>query len=240
MNAAEYGGEPVDVRSLMAEVNDAARRSGSTYWQVNVDVLRTLSYSYAGRIEQAERMAEAAMRNARRSANPSTVAWALFASGMATEPRDAYAAEALFGDALDRSRSVENEWIGAMCGTRLASLRRRRGAWPDAMQLVAQLLAVWDRAGHRSHLWGAVRQAALCLVEAGDHEHAVLLHEAAGHARLQVPALPGESMADRACIERAVATLADGDRRRLAVTGAGLDEGAAVRLANERMANFSR
>jgi predicted ATPase/class 3 adenylate cyclase len=240
MNAAEYGGEPVDVRSLMAEVTDAAHRSASTYWQVNVNVLRTLSYSFAGRIEQAERMAEAAMLNARRSENPSTIAWALFASGMAIEGRDAEAAEALFGDALDRSRSVENGWIGAMCGTRLASLRRRRGAWPDAMQLVAQLLDVWDRAGHRSHLWGAVRQAALCLAEAGDHEHAVLLHDAAGLARLQAPALPGESMNDRACIQRAVATLADGDRRRLAVTGAGLGEGVAMRLASERMAAFSR
>jgi predicted ATPase len=235
MNAAEYGGEPVDVRTLMAEVDDAAQRSASTYWQVNSDVLRSLSHCYSGRADRAEREADVALRHARNSENPSTIAWALFACGMATELVDREAAEALFDDALDRARSVENGWIGAMSATRLASLRRRRGAWPDAMQLVTQLLDVWDRAGHRSHLWDAVRQAALCLAVAGDHEHAVMLHHAADHARLRAPALPDEAEDDRGCIEHATAMLIDTDRRRAQRMGAGLDEAAAVRLARERV-----
>jgi len=74
-------------------------------------------------------MAASAVAIARASENPSTIAWALFAKGMATESVDTDHAEALFEDGLERARSVENGWVGAMCSTRLASLWRRRGAW---------------------------------------------------------------------------------------------------------------
>ena len=103
------------------------------------------------------------MATARQSANPSTIAWALFAKGMAVEPLDPEHAEALYEDGLDRARSVEDGCIGAMCTTRLASLRRRRGLWADALLLVRELFDTWGRAGHRSHLWSAVRQAATAL-----------------------------------------------------------------------------
>jgi hypothetical protein len=120
----------------MREVLEVTRQSDSAYWQVNADVLRVLAYGFAGRAEQAQAMAASAMATARESANPSTIAWALFAKGMAVEPVDPEHSEALYEDGLDRARSVENGWIGAMCTTRLASLRRRRGMWADALVLV--------------------------------------------------------------------------------------------------------
>ncbi len=235
MNSAEYGGAAVDVRALMAEVMDATRRIASPYWQVNADVLRVLSYAFSGRVEPAEAMADAAMATARRSENPSTVAWAFFAKGMAVELTDVDHAESLFEDGLERARSVENGWIGAMCSTRLASLRRRRGSARDAMALVAELVDTWDRAGHRAHLWAAIRQAALCLAEVGDDEHAVVLLEAASLATLQAPQLPVEAVDDRACIDRLRARVDPAEWRRRASRGGGMGADAAMRVARERI-----
>ena len=235
MNSAEYGGTAVDVRLLMTELLDVTLASESPYWQVNADVLRVLSYAFAGRADHARDMANLAMGNARRSENPSTLAWALFAKGMAMELVDVDHAEALFEDALERARSVENGWIGAMCSTRLASLRRRRGSWPDAMAMVGELLDTWDRAGHRSHLWAAVRQAALCLADAGDHATAVLLYVAALTPQLQAPQLPVEAADDTACVERVRAAVGDAQWNRWASRAADLDQVDAVRLAREHM-----
>ncbi|MBI4934542.1 MAG: adenylate/guanylate cyclase domain-containing protein [Actinobacteria bacterium] len=235
MNSAEYGGMAVDVRALMAEVLDVTKDSASPYWQVNADVLRVLAYSFAGRPEQAQSMASAAMMTARRSENPSTIAWALFAKGMAVEPTDSEHAEALYEDGLERSRSVENGWIGAMCTTRLASLRRRHGGWADAMMLVRELFDTWGRAGHRSHLWSAVRQAALCLADAGDAEHAAMLHRATTLTELHAPQLPTEAQDDAACLERAKAAAAPGEWVRWEARGADLDQLAAVQMATARM-----
>jgi predicted ATPase/class 3 adenylate cyclase len=236
MNSAEYGGTAVDVRSLMADLLEVSRESDSLYWQVNADVLRALAHSFSGRAPQAAEMANNAMVTARRSENPSTIAWALFAKGMATELVDADHAEALFDDALELARSVENGWVGAMCSTRLASLRRRRGSWPDAMVMVAELLEIWGRAGHRSHQWAAVRQAALCLADAGDDSHALMLYEATSLTELHAPRLPVEVDADATCIGRVRESVSGDERRRWVARGADLDQAAAVRMAKDRMA----
>jgi hypothetical protein len=180
-------------------------------------------------------MAASAMATARESANPSTIAWALFAKGMAMEPVDPEHAEALYEDGLDRARSVENGWIGAMCTTRLASLRRRRGMWADALVLVSELFDTWGRAGHRSHLWSAVRQAALCLADAGDVEHAAMLHGATTLTQLTAPQLPTEAADDRACFERAEAAVSPVEWHRWVGRGADLDQAAAVQLAITRI-----
>jgi hypothetical protein len=240
MNSAEYGGTVVDVRSLMAELLDVTRASDSPYWQVNADVLRVLAYSFAGRAEQAQSMAATAMATARNSENPSTIAWALFAKGMAVEPTDPEHAEALYEDGLERARLVENGWIGAMCTTRLASLRRRRGVWPDAMMLVRELFDTWGRAGHRSHLWSAVRQGALCLAEAGDAEHAAMLHRATTLAAQQAPQLPTEAADDADCLDRTRALVAQSEWARWESRGADLDQPAAVQMATARMEHALR
>jgi len=234
MNAAEYGGTVVDVRTLMAEVLEVTRESAHPYWTVNADVLRVLAHGFAGRPQQAQVVAGQAMATARLSANPSTMAWALFAKGTAVEPLDPEHAEALYEDALERARSVENGWIAAMCTTRLASLRRRRGMCPDALVLVRELFDIWSRAGHRAHLWSAVRQSALCLADAGDVEHAAMLDHAARLAELRSPQLPVEAADDAACLARAHDAVTPVEWARWESRGADLDQPAAVQLAIER------
>lgn len=159
---------------------------------------------------------------------------------MAIEPTDAEHAEDLYEGGLEQARSVENGWIGAMCTTRLASLRRRRGVWPDAMMLVRELFDTWSRAGHRSHLWSAVRQAALCLADAGDAEHAAMLHRATTLTELQAPQLPVEAADDAACLDGARAQVSPTEWVRWEARGADLDQPSAVQMAATRMEHALR
>ena len=214
MNSAEYGGEAVDVRALMIEMLQITRESSSPYMQVNADGMRLLSMAFAGRVDQAVDLSTVVMKTARDADNPSTLAWAMFVKGVAVEGVDVDHAEALFEDALERARSVDNGWIGAMCGTRLASLRRRRGGWADALSLLVELLDTWERAGHRAHLWGAIHQVALCRAESGDLQHAAMLHEASNSSAMRTPKLPVERADDAACLERARASVDASEWRR--------------------------
>jgi predicted ATPase len=235
LNAAEYGGTTTDVRGLIQEVIELSAASASPYWQTNVDVVRSLGLSFAGRSAPALDLAERAMARARESENPSTMAWALFGRAVATELVDAELAEGLLDESLDRARSVDNLWIGSLCTTRLASMRRRRGSVRDAMLMVLELLDTWERAGHRSHLWSAIQQAALCLADSGDAETAVRLYHAAAAARLRLPLLPADTEDLAAALDALRARVGDDRMRRWEGRAAGLDQAAATRLARERL-----
>ncbi|HEY5172805.1 MAG TPA: NB-ARC domain-containing protein, partial [Acidimicrobiia bacterium] len=145
LNSAEYGSDTTDMRDVMSEVITLSNESANPYWQTNVDVVRSLGHSFAGRSGPAVALANRAFAKARESENPSTIAWALFGRAVATELFDVEHAEALLDDCLVRARSVDNRWIEAMCLTRLASLRRRSGAVLDAMTMVLELLDTWER-----------------------------------------------------------------------------------------------
>jgi predicted ATPase/class 3 adenylate cyclase len=235
MNSAEYGGAEVDVRALMLEMLEITRQSSSPYWQVNADGMRVLSLAFAGRTEQGIEMAATVMAAARASENPSTLAWAMFIKGMVIEGVDVDHAEALFEEGLERARSVENGWVGAMCSTRLASLRRRRGSWADALTMLSELLDTWERAGHRAHLWAAINQVALCLADAGDLQHAAMLHEASNSSVMRAPKLPAERADDEACLARAREAAGESQWRRWAFRGTDLDQVAAVALARQQL-----
>ena len=94
-----------------------------------------------------------------------------------------------------------------------------------------ELFDTWGRAGHRSHLWSAVRQAALCLADAGDIEHAAMLHRATTLTELRSPQLPVEAADDAACLDRARDAASAAEWTRWEARGADLDQLAAVQLA---------
>jgi hypothetical protein len=235
LNAAEYGATGSDVRSVMQEVVEVSSESASPYWQTNVDVVQSLGRSFAGRSAQALELANRALARARESENPSTLAWALFGRAVATELVDPEYAEALFDDSLARARSVENRWIEALCITRLASTRRRRGSVRDAMTMVLELLDTWERAGHRSHLWSAVGQAALCLADADDAETAVMLHHAASAAQLALPMLPADTEDLAVALDQLQRSVGEDQMRRWRGRADGLDQAEATRLARDRL-----
>jgi predicted ATPase/class 3 adenylate cyclase len=235
LNSAEYSSATTDMRNVMSEVITLSNESANPYWQTNVDVVRSLGHSFAGRGGPAVELANRALAKARESENPSTIAWALFGRAVATELFDVEHAEALLDDCLVRARSVDNRWIEAMCSTRLASLRRRSGAVLDAITMVLELLDTWERAGHRSHVWSAVRQAALCLADAGDPTTAVILNQAAAAAQLALPQLPADAEDLASALHKIRLDFGEDQMRRWAARADGLDQADAVRVARERL-----
>ncbi len=235
MNASEYSSAPTDMRAVMAEVTELSNESANPYWQTNASVVRSLGLSFAGRHGPALELANSALAKAHESGNPSAIAWALFGRAVATELFDVEYAEALLDDCLVRARSVENTWIEAMSSTRLASLRRRSGAVFDAMAMVLELLDTWERAGHRSHVWSALRQAALCLADAGDPATAIMLNQAAASAQLALPLLPADAEDLAAAYEKIRLDAGEDQMRRWAARADGLDQGEAIRVARERL-----
>jgi hypothetical protein len=223
------------MRAVMSEVTELSNESANPYWQSNADVLRSLGQSFAGRSGPALELANSGLAKAHASGNPSAIAWARFGRAVAIELFDVQYAEALLDDCLVRARAVDNRWIEAMSSTRLASLRRRSGAVFDAMAMVLELLDTWERTGHRSHVWSALRQAALCLADAGDSATAIMLDQAAASAQLALPLLPAdaEDLAD--AHEKIRLDVGEGQMRRWAARAYGLDQGEAIRVARERL-----
>lgn len=198
-NSARYSDAGREAPDVFREIVEISQALGDPYWLVNIDVLQSIGQSLFGRPERAHSSAVAALRRAREVVNPSSIAWAMFALGLAIEPSDPEHAEEVLDDGLAHARSVDNRWVGAMCTARLVSVRRRLRGALEAVPLLLELLDTWERAGHRSQLWASLDQAALCLAELGDDAAAITIHRAAATARLAMPPLPSDASAmDRA------------------------------------------
>jgi hypothetical protein len=80
----------------------------------------------------------------------------------------------------------------------------------------------------------------LCLAEAGDAEHAAMLHRATTLAAQQAPQLPTEAADDADCLDRTRALVAQSEWARWESRGADLDQPAAVQMATARMEHALR
>ena len=183
---------PLDVFAAAAEYQ---RARPELYFHVNVDTTNSIMATWLGQQEDAERRALRAVRSARESENPSSLAFGLWALGAALDPVDPLHAESLLGMALDEARGVGNGWVTALVQMSLASLRRRTGGPSDAVPVLRDLLELLWRAGHRSHLWTTVRLSALVLGDLGEDELCLGLHASVAAASMSMPPTPGDARA---------------------------------------------
>jgi predicted ATPase len=234
-NSARYSDAGRAAPDVFREIVELSEALGEPYWLVNVDVLQSIGRSLAGLPDRAHVAGIAALERARSVGNPSSIAWAMFALALAIEPSDPEHAEEVLDDALTHARSVDNRWVGAMCMARLVSVRRRLRGAVEALPLLMELLDLWERAGHRSHLWSSLDQAALCLAELGDDAAAITIHRAATTAQLAMPPLPGDARAmddalDRIRVDHGDDAVATWSRR-----ATGLDLAGTLALASRRL-----
>ncbi len=75
----------------------------------------------------------------------------------------------------------------------LASLRRRTSSAIDAATVLADLLDLLGRAGHRTHLWSTLRLCVPVLADLGDEELAVAVAAWLRDVGLAMPALPADA-----------------------------------------------
>jgi hypothetical protein len=165
------------------------------YFHVNVDTQNSIMSTWLGDTEAATRRAIRAVRLARESKNPSSLAFALWALGSALETEDEPQAETLLGNALDVAREVDNGWLTAIVQMSLASLRRRSSSPIDAVPILIDLLDLLWRAGHRSHLWATLRLCGLVLGDLGEDALAVQTRSWVSSAQSAMPPLPVDAAA---------------------------------------------
>ena len=197
-NATVYSGAGAAPPDIFAELASYQRSRPELYFHVNVDTQNSIMSTWLGDTEAATRRAIRAVRSARESKNPSSLAFALWALGSALEADDEPQAETLLGNALDVAREVDNGWLTALVQMSLASLRRRSSSAIDAVPILADLLDLLWRAGHRSHLWATLRLCGLVLGDLGEDALAVQIRSWVSSAQLAMPPLPVDAVAIKA------------------------------------------
>lgn len=194
-NATVYSGAGAPPLDVFAELAAYQRGRPELYFHVNVDAQNSIMSTWLGDTDAATRRAIRAVRSARESKNPSSLAFALWALGSALETEDEPQAETLLGNALDVAREVDNGWLTALVQMSLASLRRRSSSPIDAVPILIDLLDLLWRAGHRSHLWATLRLCGLVLGDLGEDALAVQTRSWVSSAQLAMPPLPVDAVA---------------------------------------------
>lgn len=199
INATVYSGAKAPPLDVYAESAEYQRSRDELYFTVNVDAQNSIMATWLDQREAATRRGLRAVRVARESGNPSSLAFALWALGSSLEIDDPLHAESLLANSLEIAREAENLWITALVQMSLVSLRRRTSGAIDAAPILLDLLDLLTRAGHRSHLWHALRLCGLVLGDLGDDELAVQLAAWMREERMAMPSLPVD---DRALAEQ--------------------------------------
>lgn len=201
-NVAVYSGGKAPPPNLYAETVQYERSREEAYFEVDIEVKNSIMAAWLGHQEAALQRGIRALRLARESGNPSSLAFALWALGSALETDDPFQAEAHLGNALSTARECGNLWIAALVQMSLASLRRRTGGAIDAAPILVDLLEVLSQASHRSHLWHSLRLCALALGDLGDDALCVQLAAWVRDTKLAMPALPADEEAERLQADR--------------------------------------
>ncbi len=202
LNASIYSGAEAPPADLYAEIVEYERSRDEPYFSIAIDVNNSIMATWLGQRDAAERRGIRAVRVARESGNPSTLAYALWALGSALEVDDPFHAETLLGNSLSIAREHDNLWITALVQMSLASLRRRTSGAIDAAPILLDLLELLSRASHRSHLWPSLRLCGLVLGDLGDDSLAVQLMSWVRSTSLAMPSLPVDDEAARRLEEK--------------------------------------
>jgi predicted ATPase/DNA-binding SARP family transcriptional activator len=223
--------------SRFLEVVAWSREMGEPFWLVYSMVNGALGMVMAGELERATALAERALRVARGSACPTSLAWALFGVATTLEQPEPERSQVLLEEGVDLARVAESRMVFGLSVSLLATLHRRLGHPIDAVPLLVELLDHCDRLGNRPLLWHTIREAAMCLGELRPDQTGVRLLAAVDHAELVMPMLPP----DRAHIARVRQQLhnAVGDHAFAVATveGAGLTRQEAVVLTARSLAD---
>ena len=228
-------GLAMEAGARFLETVEWCRGSGSPFWLGYSFVTGSLGLSMAADVDRAVALADRAIRTARASGSPTSIAWAQFAMAVALEERDPERAERMLDESVSMAREVESRLVLGISLSLLAVLRRRLDRPFEAVGPLLELLEQSDRLGNRPQAWHAVREAALCLGVLGADERAAMLLASVAGADLVMPVLP----ADRASLS----TLAGELERRLGTVGyeragaagAKLDRQSAIALAGQAL-----
>jgi predicted ATPase/DNA-binding SARP family transcriptional activator len=155
-------------RQLALDGDDPIRESWTTYY---LSVVAAVTRRW----DEAEEWAREVLVPARASSNPTALAYALYANGLASKHRDPDDAVALFDEAIRVADSVRNEWFGGIARMERASTRASHGDVAAALPEFADVIDRWSRAGDLTQLRLTWRYLVPALVAVERHEDAAVL-----------------------------------------------------------------
>lgn len=190
INAAVFAGADAPPAEVFAEATEYHLARPEGFYRMNVEAQNAIMATWTGQHDIAERRAMKALRIARSSRNPTSIAYGLFVLAQAIEHEEPERAEHLLGDAVLKARRLDNRWIVSLAEAALASSRRRTAGPEAAAPLLAGLLDQLTRAGHWAQVWNVVRIAALVMADVGSDELALQLAAAVDRSDITFPGLP--------------------------------------------------
>jgi predicted ATPase/DNA-binding SARP family transcriptional activator len=155
-------------RQLALDGDDSIRESWTTYY---LSVVAAVTRRW----DEAAEWAREVLVPARASGNPTALAYALYANGLASKHRDPDDAVALFDEAIRVADSVRNEWFGGIARMERASTRASHGDVAAALPEFADVIDRWSRAGDLTQLRLTWRYLVPALVAVERHEDAAVL-----------------------------------------------------------------
>ncbi|MGI9603492.1 MAG: ATP-binding protein [Acidimicrobiales bacterium] len=164
--------EPELAMPVFAEHLALAEESGDTNRLVHSTYFNAVAHASMGLTDDAVALAERSSVAAAQSGNPTALASALFATGIATEASDIEASLGILERSEQVARAVGNRWMAAFALTESSSLHLRLGRRREACAGFAEVLDTWYRAGDWANQWLSLNQSAIAVADGGDLEWA--------------------------------------------------------------------
>ncbi len=165
-------------RSELGNVQSArqvelAEASGNDSRVVHACYMGAVALSSEGRYDEAEHLVARARERAERTASPTDLASAAVAEGFASQAEDTALAAFITADGI--ARGAGNRWMSAFAHTEASGLLVARGEVASGCAGLAEMLALWFRAGDWSQQWHTLSRCVIALHRTGNLELAMEL-----------------------------------------------------------------
>lgn len=172
---ALYRGDARANNEHHARVAAEAESSGDTARLVWATYYLAVTYAVLGDSPKAVAASARAFTLSKDLANPTAMAFSLYAGGLAVKHTSPKAAVTMFEESIRLADSVSNEWFGGVARMELASTLAYHHDLRAGLRRFVEVVDHWQRVGDDTQLRHSWRYLVRALHEAGCHEGAATL-----------------------------------------------------------------
>jgi predicted ATPase/DNA-binding SARP family transcriptional activator len=174
-DVALYRGDAQMALDHYEQVAASARQSGDVTREVWAMYYVAVTNAVLRRPIEANAAADQALLGARRSGNPTAIAFSLYARGLASKTMAPLEAIVMFEEAVRVAASVGNDWFGGVARMELASTRASHGDRNVGLKQLSEVIDHWHRVGDDTQLRLTWRYLVNALVRDGLPDEAAVL-----------------------------------------------------------------
>lgn len=174
-DVALYRGDAQTALDHYEQVAATARREGDVTREVWATYYVAVTNAVLRRPRHATEAADRALQAARRTGNPTAIAFSLYARGLASKTHAPLEAIVLFEEAVRIADSVGNDWFGGIARMELASTRASHGDRKAGLAELSGVIDHWHRVGDDTQLRLTWRYLVNALVRSGLPDEAAVL-----------------------------------------------------------------